>query len=135
MRTLALLTVRLAAGPAFGQNEAEKLYQAMEKKIASAKTIELVFEADMGSEGKTGKFKGKIYLGEDAKGHLNMEGSADGKDMKLLMISDGKTNYVQGPEGKVDRQPADAKMMKGIKLFVARLGVTASWFMARGESP
>ena len=61
MRTLAIVTVLLAAGPAFGQNEAEKLYQAMEKKIASAKTIEAVYEAEMAGEGKAAKMKGKMY--------------------------------------------------------------------------
>jgi len=138
MRTLALLTVLLVAGPAFGQDEAEKLYRAMEKKIASAKTIEAVFDTEMTGEGKTMKMKGKFYFGEDAKHYLTMEGSADGKDMKLLMITDGKTTYVKAGDGKadpqVDRQPADAKLMAGARLFLARLGVSASWFFARGSS-
>src|SRR5207248_3796412 len=125
----ALVTVLLTAGPAFGQNEAEKLYHAMEKKITSTKTIEAAFEAEMTGEGNMLKFKGKLYLGEDAKGHLAMEASADGKDMKFVMISDGKTDYFQAEDGKVDRQPADAKIMQGVKLFVARLGLAASVYI------
>jgi len=53
----------------------------------------------------------------------------------LLMVTDGKTNYVKGPDGKVDRQTADAKMLQEVKLFVARLGVTVSWYMGRASSP
>src|SRR5437764_231616 len=120
MRILALATVLLVTGPAFGQDEAEKLYRAMEKKIASAKTIEVAFEAEMRMSPTTVKLIGKFYFAEDAKDakvNSTMEGTIDRgdmksiTDMKFITIADGKFNYSKEGNNPPQTDPADAKII------------------------
>src|SRR5690242_15316271 len=95
MRWMTAVALVLVAAPAYGQeNDAEKLYRAMEKKIRSAKTMHSVFDGQMtGGEGKKGVLKGEVRLAEGEKAHLVLAGDFAGKSMKMTFISDGKKAY------------------------------------------
>src|SRR5262249_10581452 len=134
VRMIALATILLATRPVFGQDEAEKLYRAMEKKIASAKTVELTFEAALSGARRTTNMKGKIYAAEGAKTNLTMEGSGDADGLKMVMISDGKTNYVKESDKPPQTIPvADAKRIQQMQPLLARLGMTGSLFIIRAS--
>ena len=96
MRWLALVTVALLVAPALAQqNDAEKLYRAMEKKVRDAKGLHFTFEGDVSGEGKKGKLSGTVDLAEGNKGRVTMEASFDGQTFKLVSVSDGKTAYAK----------------------------------------
>jgi hypothetical protein len=124
MRWMALLTGVLLAAPVLGQdNNAEKLFHKMEKKIRSAKAIHVVFEGDMTGEGKKGKFNGSLDLAEGNKLRLDCSGDFGGEAMKILAICDGKVSYV-ALNGKVQPQSPnteDADFAKALGIF-ARAG-------------
>jgi hypothetical protein len=124
MRWMALLTGVLLAAPVLGQdNNAEKLFHKMEKKIRSAKAIHVVFDGDMTGEGKKGKFNGSLDLAEGNKLRLDCSGDFGGEAMKILAICDGKVSYV-ALNGKVQPQSPnteDADFAKALGIF-ARAG-------------
>ncbi len=90
---LALLTVVLALpalAPAQQGNDAEKLFRAMEDRLARAKTLSLKFEIDgeLGDMGKV-KFDGSLVLGGGNKVRLEGTRQFFGKNDKVELVSDG----------------------------------------------
>src|SRR5207247_502435 len=55
-------------------------------------------------------------------------------DMKFLMIIDGKTSYYKEGDKRPQTTAADAKVMQGARLFVARLGVAGSLVIVRSSA-
>ncbi len=110
--------------PAAEPNEAEKLFRDMEKKITSAKTLECDFETTMeGGPGFKLGGKGSLTLAEGNKCHI--EGSIDenGKVIKGMFTSDGKS--MQGvQDGKVQPKMDTPKEFEAaIRAAISRTGV------------
>jgi outer membrane lipoprotein-sorting protein len=87
---LTLLAVVPALAPAQGGDEAKKLFEAMEERLAKAKSVSLGFSIEMDFEGKQSKFKGSFAISEGDRMRLEMEGKVEGADAKILLVSDGK---------------------------------------------
>src|SRR5437016_4324735 len=87
--TLALLAV--TAWPAAAQeNDAEKLFREMEKKVRAARTLQLRFDASItGADAKKGNVKGTLILGEGDKLRAEAEGNLFGEESKFTQVSDG----------------------------------------------
>jgi len=138
MRWITLVALLFVAAPAYGQeNDAEKLFRAMEKKLRSAKTVHFAFDGQITGMGMKGTMKGEASLAEGEKGNIAFEADFAGKNMKLTLISDGKSAYSKVDE-KIDvhaTKPEDPKTEQVLGM-IARLGMTTSVFAARsGPNP
>jgi outer membrane lipoprotein-sorting protein len=129
MRWITVAALALMAAPAYGQeNDAEKLFRAMEKKIRSAKAIHFVFDGEMSGEGKKGALKGEVRMAEGEKVNMSLQGDFAGQAMKLTVISDGKrayTKYNDMPNTK-DNDVNDKHYEKALGM-VARIGMIAAF--------
>jgi outer membrane lipoprotein-sorting protein len=95
---MALVTVALLAAPTLAQqpqNEAEKLYRAMEQKIRSAKALHVVFEGDVIKDGKKATFSGTVDWVEGNKCHFDLKMDVEGKSARFLAISNGKESFTK----------------------------------------
>jgi outer membrane lipoprotein-sorting protein len=135
MRWLALLLVFAFVVPVHAQDkEAEKLYRTMEKKISTCKSLQTTFDAEMGMGGLAFKFKGTLRLAEGDKARIEMDLNFMEKQMKMLMVSDGKTMYTkQDDQVQTTEKPGESgkDMLGGC---VARIGL-GSAFMVMGTRP
>jgi hypothetical protein len=126
MRWFSLPALMLVAAPAYGQqDEAEKLFRAMEKKIRSAKSLQLTFAGELTGDavkGMKGTLKGTAYLAAGNKFRIEANMEFMGNTEKKLLVSDGKSTYEKLGE-KVNSAPPlpDYEKVSGI---VARVGMT-----------
>jgi hypothetical protein len=109
MRWILTVTVLMVAMPVYaGDNEGEKLFRQMEKKIKAAKTLQIEFELVMTILGMQNTFKGDVTLGEGDKLHLNAAGAIAGMDIKVTVIGDGTKIYAtekNKQETKIENSP------------------------------
>jgi outer membrane lipoprotein-sorting protein len=135
MRLMTLVSVALLVTPVFGQdNDAEKLYRTMEKKVRSAKAIHVVMESEFSGEGKKGKLSATLDMAEGNKLRLEMNGAFDGIDMKVLSVSDGKATHTtyNGQSMGTDSPPEEGDFAKALGVF-ARAGMLAM-MRSRGDN-
>jgi outer membrane lipoprotein-sorting protein len=130
MRTnvmFALLAVAPALAPAQGGDEAKKLFEAMEERLAKAKSVSLGFSVELPGEGKPlAKLKGSLAFAAGDRARLEAEGSAFGLDTKILVISDGKRMHVTTTlNGKPDRKevPTPKNLTGALARVLSRVGV------------
>jgi outer membrane lipoprotein-sorting protein len=127
MRFVTFVAMVFVAVPAYGQdNDAEKLYRTMEKKVRTAKAIHVVMEGEFSGEGKKGKLSATLDMAEGNKVRLQMNGAFDGTDIKVVSVSDGKathTTYNGQSTGK-DLPPEEGDFEKALGIF-ARAGMLA----------
>jgi outer membrane lipoprotein-sorting protein len=72
------------------ENEAEKLYRQMEKKVVSAKVVKFVVDTEMKAPVQDVKIMGTILLGGDDKARMDLEADVNGKQIAFQLVSDGK---------------------------------------------
>src|SRR5262249_7377578 len=106
--TWALLA--LAACPALAEeNEAEKLFHGMEKKVRAAKTLRLRFDLSITDAlGRKGNAQGTLSLGEGDKFRAEAEGKLFGQAVQFTYVSDGTNMKASGGpdrprEGKAEK--------------------------------
>jgi len=133
MRCLLTTALFVLAVPAFGQeNEAEKLYRAMEKKVQPAKSLKVVWETEVlegGKGGKSEKVKGVGHLAEGNKTRFEIEGTFTGIAMKSLLVSDGKQMIVkQTVDGKKEEPNG------GPRATPASLNINAAAILTRASA-
>jgi hypothetical protein len=131
MRWLTLPALLLVAAPAYGQqNEAEKLFRAMEMKIRSAKSLQLTFAGELTGDAVRdlkGTFKGTAYVAAENKFRIEADGDFMGKTEKMLLVSDGKSTYQKSGD-KVNPKPQQPRDYDKASDIVARVGMTGSYF-------
>jgi outer membrane lipoprotein-sorting protein len=94
MRCLLLLLLLPALLCA--DDDAEKRIRAMEKKLESAKTIQVTFEARAEGLRESGSFKGTVTVTEGNKMHLEGAIEIDGKKVDWRKIADGTKTTEEG---------------------------------------
>jgi outer membrane lipoprotein-sorting protein len=137
MRFVTLVTLLFVAVPAYGQdNDAERLYRAMEKEVRSAKTLHFAFDGQINMMGMQGTMKGEAWLAEGQKGNISLEGEFPGDKMKLTRISDGKSTYSKMNE-KVDvtAHKPEEQHTEQVLGMVARVGMTVGFMTSRKRTP
>jgi outer membrane lipoprotein-sorting protein len=77
-------------------DDAEKRIRAMEKKLDSAKTIQVAFEARAEGLRESGTFKGTLTVTEGNKMHLDGSIDMDGKKVNWKKVSDGTKTTEEG---------------------------------------
>lgn len=124
-----LLVLALAA-PALAQdNEAEKLFRAMEKKIKAAEAVEVAFTFQV----EKSATRGSLVLTKDNKARLKISGSFGGKRKATVeLVSDGKQLKTKGAKFFVASNGMPAMELGGQsewetpKTFTAQLGALVS---------
>jgi outer membrane lipoprotein-sorting protein len=126
MRWIVCTILPFVAAPLSAQeNEAEKLFRAMEKKVRAAKSVEIAFEGDIASKSFKMKLKGRV-LGQGELFRIEATGEFGGKSVAALVLSDGKTIYNKEAgesKARAKTRPAsagDGDMVRGI---AGRVGV------------
>ena len=87
MRVSIISLLMLVCGQ--GLNEAEKLFQKMEKKLSTAKTLEVFVNGSMEFGERKMKYTGTILLGQDNKAYVKLSGDMIGKPFVNELVSDG----------------------------------------------
>src|SRR5437660_1533011 len=96
MRWILTMTVAALAVPAYaGENDAEKLFRQMEKKIQNAKTLQVRFDAKVTIAAITGTFKGQIALGESDQVYFDADLDWGGKNSKFSVVGTGTKLFVK----------------------------------------
>jgi outer membrane lipoprotein-sorting protein len=130
MRWSALLALLVVAAPVSAQDrEAEKLYRAMEKKVRGAKTLHVVFEAEMQTQAFAFSFEGTIDFALGNKCRVRQSMDFAGNAFEELLISDDKQLYTKdGDSEKIDPQASQIKhldkLVPGIMAPVGAGGLT-----------
>ena len=140
VRTLTLL-LALGAGVACadGAKEAQALFEAMEAKLAAAKTISTEFTSTMGPPGQQLEFSGQLLLAEGNKLKFEIKGAGpDGQPLNLAMTSNGATTRTteeeSGRSNSNDRPTPEnlGKMMRGA---ISSFSVVGPVFLLGPASP
>jgi outer membrane lipoprotein-sorting protein len=124
----ALGLIRLSPASA-QENEAEKLFREMEKKIAAAKGIEADVDMDLTDIKRKaeGKFKVSLLLTRDNKARLKLAGKMEGMDVRMDLISDGsrlKASKRPAPPGKEIEEKATPKYLHAmLARTLSRIGL------------
>jgi outer membrane lipoprotein-sorting protein len=124
-----LLPVALAQ-----DNEAEKLFRDMEKKLLAAKSFEITFEyqiEDLARKKRT--TKGTLVLTKDNKAQLKVSGYFEGKrDAPFELVSDGKqlktkgAKFVVASNGVPGVEKGGQSEQETPKRFAVQLGALVS---------
>jgi outer membrane lipoprotein-sorting protein len=128
-----LMVLLLSASPQEQDSaKAEKLYQAMAKKLVGAKTLqcsfEIVIELDMGKA----KAAGVLAFAEGDKNRLKADGDFFGSKLQIEMISDGMKHRMtmavggQAPQSSTGDNPPKANEF--LREGMARGGVFIGLF-------
>jgi outer membrane lipoprotein-sorting protein len=137
MRWLSLMVVSLFAATAAAQeNDAEKLFRAMEKKIRAAKSFQMEFEGTVDFGMDKGSIKGKLYFAEKNKFRLEGTMEHDGKKEASLMVADGKSIVNRSSDAAPGQtrtlEENDQDKWRG---YIARSGVVASVLLMAERGP
>jgi outer membrane lipoprotein-sorting protein len=133
---ITMVMLLLLAAPVCAQdNDAEKLFRAMEKKVRAAKSLEIVFEGSGGSDGVKVNVKGKALLAPGGMYRIQASVDFGGKSDQGTVISDGKTIYNKSsdsdPAKTREARPADADRLHA---YLGRLGVVVSFSVLGDET-
>jgi hypothetical protein len=128
-------TIRLwkmpASLPLVRENEAEKLFRAVEKKISDARAFQVTVEIKIIAEREKGKdqggrLKGSLILTKDNKARLTVRGKVAGEAMDREIVSDGKhiawkDNLPEPPA--LAKQTIPRKLHARLSALMTRAGV------------
>jgi outer membrane lipoprotein-sorting protein len=127
----AVLTLFLAAPTLPAQdNEAEKLFRAVEHKIVSAKAVQMSGEMDIKGSKSEAKMKLALLFAEGNKARLSVRVDKGGQEVTMTLISDGKQMAVTvtppGKKTQVLTPPADLQRM--LAVGGARTGLMSGFY-------
>jgi outer membrane lipoprotein-sorting protein len=129
MRWLTMLVVLCFIAPVSAQdNEAEKIYRAMEKKVRGAKSLQVVFDGIIEIPKGKVNFNGTMSVAQGNKSRLEVNTELPGQTEKTLIITDGKSSYFKLNDNKarVDPKPKNVEQLdKALPGLQARLGLGA----------
>jgi outer membrane lipoprotein-sorting protein len=111
---LTLALAALVVCPAGAeQNEAEKLFRAMEQKVRDAKTLRVRFDLSIiDALDKEGKVKGALVLGEGDKYRVEGEGKLFGEAVKFTEVGDGADTFYK--DANDPKRDSKEKTPKGV---------------------
>jgi len=128
MRYLFVVFALVLAPPVFGQqNDAEKLFRSMERKVRDAKVIKIVFETnvEMGKDG--GEVKGAVHIADGNKIRLETSGTVGGKETSMTIVADGKHSLMtQSGMPKQTPVPVEGHLSAALPQIIARGGIFAA---------
>src|SRR5262249_3330156 len=128
MRYALLALLFPAVAWAGGDNEAEKLFRQLEKKIRAAKAVRIVADITGSAKGTDVKFHIEMTLAEGNKARVKMKGEVkkEGGDEKLgaELVSDGTNlRMSETTSGKTKDDKAPEGFSQKLALLVGRVGL------------
>lgn len=131
MRFAVLALIFVVPALAAQDNEAEKLFRQLEKKLTDAKTYRAVGELDIPKG--PGKIKVSLTVAGD-KFRMDAQGMQDDKAFRVELISDGtKIKTIQMPKPDREEQPAPKNIGRTVSKLLARVGLAAIQFPTRTQ--
>ena len=129
MRWISAFSVLMLAGlGSVQQNDAEKLFRGMEKKVRDAKGVKMAFEIDAVLDKNNDKMRGVVTVTEGNKARLEVTGSPGGKQKNMTIISDGKQAYYTASDApKPETKPIEQNLSQTRPQILARGGVFATF--------
>jgi len=129
MRWMSALGVLILAGSAFAQqNEAEKLFRAMEKKVREAKAIKIVYEIDETVDKGINKYRGAVTIAEGNRVRIEATSTVGGKQNTKTVVADGKQAHSTSTDNpKANLSPVESNTSQTEPQILARGGVLL-WF-------
>jgi outer membrane lipoprotein-sorting protein len=119
-----LLLPLLFTVSAQGGDDAEKRFRAMEAKVRQADALQVAFDCDLMN--KLGTIKGSMIVRAGNKARLEMQVDFAGKEMKLLMVSDG-SKMVANMDGVNQTTQDTPKFLRdALQGLAAKAGVVAN---------
>jgi hypothetical protein len=112
--------------------EAERRSQMMEKKLSSAKVLQVSFQATVEGLPEGGNFKGTMTLAEGNKVHLKGIIEIKGKRADWLIVSDGARMKQQGIES--DSRTTPEKLTENFRGTFRHGGFVAGLFLSSSDS-
>lgn len=113
---------------------AKKLFQAVEKKIAAAKSMKVEFNGKFKSSKRTFEIKGSIIVAKGNRIRMNTRVKMGAPMRDLFAVSDG-TNLIRRAGGESKTEPAPKTYGKRIRTSVGRYGPTFAVFSAVAGTP
>src|SRR5262245_25508372 len=92
-----LLAAALVPSVRAQENEGEKLFRAMEKKIRTARAFRVTFtiKGQGDTKDRVASFRGSLLLTNDNKARLKVKGDDFGEARRWEMVSDGKQVFLR----------------------------------------
>jgi outer membrane lipoprotein-sorting protein len=121
--TVGLLLAANAPKDEGANNEAKKLFRAMEDKLANAKALDCVFEIKMDPM----SYKGSLFLAEGNKARLEINEATKERPMRCRLASDGaRLSYQDNGLSHPNVSDTPKDLNRDILTWVARPGVFLS---------
>lgn len=124
-QTPAIAVILIALPVRADENQAEKLFRAMETKVRAAKAFKLVCELEgtIDRDGEPIKVKVTQQFAGRNKARFELQTERDGQILKNFQVSDGK-QMIRLEEGisAGEPQPADPNLNKDLLPVIARAG-------------
>jgi outer membrane lipoprotein-sorting protein len=128
----------LLAPVALAQDAAQKLYEAMDQKIAKAKAHKISFDLDALDHDETIKVKGTVIVAAGNRANMSFQGQEGKRSIKGKLVSDGKTIFTQmdldgKPETKT--KPVSDKLFATLVSYLSRTGLFVGFETMDRENP
>jgi outer membrane lipoprotein-sorting protein len=125
MRWLLTMAVAAVAVPAYaGENDAEKLFRQMEKKIQTAKTVQVRFDATISIFGMGGSIKGTAVHGDGDNMRVDADVAFADKKTKATLIGNGTKVFTKDSEKPaIDTKDSPKGLGNYLRSVLPRVGV------------
>jgi len=121
---VAVLFLGCGSLPAGEKNEARKLFDRMEKKLAAADTIQLTVQGKLKGGDEEGTVKATLLLGQGNKARLDVSiQKSGGKTHKVSMVSNG-TKQKSGSPGELKEKDTPKHLRDNLVYHLSLIGFT-----------
>jgi outer membrane lipoprotein-sorting protein len=121
------MAAAMVAVPAYaGENDAEKLFRQMEKKIQDAKTVQVRFDAKISIFGMGGSITGTSVNGDGDKMRVDADVSFGDKKTKATLIGNGTKLFTKDTEKPtIDAKDSPKGLGSYLRSVLPRVGLFA----------
>jgi outer membrane lipoprotein-sorting protein len=126
MRWLIAITGWMLLAPVVQAQEAQKLYDALEQKLAKARAYRFGFSIEAQDRDEITKAMGTVIVAADNRLKITFMGMVGKRPTKGTIVSDGKMLVSQGEfDGKPENKsrPASAKLSSATTAMLSRAGL------------
>jgi outer membrane lipoprotein-sorting protein len=131
---ILLLTTMLQLPAAAQENDGEKFFREIEKKIKAADAIQAASSISIQVQGKEVVFKGSLLLTKDNKARLLLNGNEGGLPFNVEMVSDGKLVRMNIPFLATKDLMVPKQFHDTMSDAVCRIGLLTGMIFEKGDT-